>query len=150
MPCLKISSIDSVNKQNRTWVVANNFSLSMVVIKEVLSFLGKLDKFSEDFKFNLSEIHHVDKIDKPSGTAKSWSQWLNITQNCPIESIRKEDVKGEHKLLVSSNSETIELKHVAYNRSLFAKGAIWAADYILKNKLNGFYYFDDLVKGSIL
>ena len=139
--------IEEVNQAGHTWVVANNFSLSMVLIKQMLNTLGKLPLLTEKVNFKLTETHHVQKLDSPSGTALSWQSWLGAKE-CPIDSIRKEDVKGEHQLVVDNGNETIELKHTAHNRKLFAQGAIWAARYINEHKsLKGFYQFDELVRG---
>ncbi|WP_116964607.1 dihydrodipicolinate reductase C-terminal domain-containing protein [Fastidiosibacter lacustris] len=141
--------IDSVNQNAQTWVVANNFSLSMVLIKQMLSTLGNLQNLVTNTSFALLETHHIEKLDAPSGTAISWQKWLSV-DNCPIESIRKEDVKGEHRLVVSNPYEKIELKHTAHDRRLFAQGAIWAARFVCKNEpLIGFYQFDELVGGVL-
>lgn len=139
--------IQRIKQSGQTWVVANNFSLSMVLIKEMLNTLGNLQNLVTNSHFHLTETHHTQKLDAPSGTAVSWQSWLNVKE-CPIESIRKEDVKGEHVLRVENPYETIELKHVAHDRKLFAEGAVWSARFVCENKLNaGFYQFDELVRG---
>ncbi|WP_119342916.1 4-hydroxy-tetrahydrodipicolinate reductase [Facilibium subflavum] len=135
-----------IQQNNAAWVVANNFSLSMVVIKEILAMLGRLQGLTQQSQFSLSETHHVNKVDAPSGTALSWQDWLGV-ENCPIESIRKEDVKGTHQLVIHNPFETIELTHTAHDRKLFAQGAIWAARYLLEHpELKGFYQFNELVR----
>ncbi|MCF6768301.1 dihydrodipicolinate reductase [Thiotrichales bacterium 19S11-10] len=140
--------IQTVNNEGLTWVVAHNFSLSMVFIKEALSSLGKLRHFSKNAQYSLSETHHVQKLDKPSGTALSWQKWLDL-DSCPIESIRKEDVKGEHQLKIKNTFEIIEFSHTALDRKLFAEGAVWSAHYIYANQIiKGFYQFDEIVKGA--
>lgn len=139
--------IQSVRQSGQTWVVANNFSWSMVLIKEMLNTLGNLQNLVTNSSFQLTETHHTHKLDAPSGTAVSWQSWLNV-KDCPIASVRKEDVKGEHLLQVQNPYETIELKHIAHDRKLFAEGAVWSARFVCENKLNaGFYQFDELVRG---
>ncbi|WP_395946602.1 dihydrodipicolinate reductase C-terminal domain-containing protein [Caedibacter taeniospiralis] len=138
--------IQKVQMRQQTWVVANNFSLSMVLIKDMLHTLGHLQNLVGSTCFRLTETHHTQKLDAPSGTAISWQEWLKV-KDCPIESIRKEDVKGEHVLQVHNDYESIELKHVAHDRRLFAEGAVWSARFIYENKiLSGFYQFDELVR----
>ncbi len=141
--------IQSVTEAGKPWVVAHNFSLSMVLIKEALSSLGKLGSLSKETAYSLSETHHTQKLDAPSGTALSWQSWLNV-DDCPIESIRKDDVKGIHALHIDNSNEHIELLHTAHSRTLFAEGALWSARYLnLHKELTGFYQFDEIVKKGV-
>ena len=138
--------IREIDELGHTWIVANNFSFSMALIKSMLNTLSKLPLLNEQVSFKLQETHHLNKIDIPSGTALLWKSWLGLDY-CPIESIRKKDVKGEHHLVVENIHETIELKHIANDRKLFAQGAIWAAKYTYEKKdFVGFHQFDELVR----
>ncbi|QWU99240.1 MULTISPECIES: 4-hydroxy-tetrahydrodipicolinate reductase [Francisella] len=136
--------INFVNQNQKTWVVANNFSLSMVIIKNMLASLGQLEQLNEGINYSITEKHHIHKVDSPSGTAVSWRNWLSIG-DVSIESIREGDIKGQHQVKVNTPHETIELKHTAHNRSLFAEGAIWAAREAVERAITGFVYFDELV-----
>ncbi|AJI45792.1 dihydrodipicolinate reductase [Francisella tularensis subsp. novicida] len=136
--------ISYINQNQKTWIVANNFSLSMVVVKNILASLGQLNQLHENADYSITEKHHVQKVDTPSGTAVSWRNWLNIG-DVSIESIREGDIKGQHQLKVNTHHETIEFKHTAHDRSLFAEGAIWAAREVFQRGIMGFVYFDELV-----
>lgn len=138
-------NLDAQLKQQQTkWVIASNFSLSMNLIRHCLPILGKGKQLLENPNFSINEIHHVHKKDAPSGTALSWREWLNT--DCAIQSQRKGDIKGIHELIIETNDETILLKHEVHNRALFAKGAIWAAEFLLNHPLeNGLYDFAQLV-----
>ncbi|KFJ42289.1 dihydrodipicolinate reductase [Francisella philomiragia] len=136
--------INFVNQNQKTWVVANNFSLSMVIVKNMLASLGQLKQLNEGTNYSITEKHHIHKVDSPSGTAVSWRNWLNIG-DVSIESIREGDIKGQHQVKVNTPHETIELKHTAHNRNLFAEGAIWAAREVVEKGIAGFFYFDELV-----
>jgi 4-hydroxy-tetrahydrodipicolinate reductase len=89
-------------------------------------------------------VHHIHKKDAPSGTALSWKEWLN--KEAEITSAREGDVNGIHELTVSTANERITLKHDALDRALFAEGAIWAAEQLIKNQnlTNGIYTFGQL------
>lgn len=137
--------VEKVNTSRQLWIVANNFSLSMVFIKEALASLGKIKHLIPHLEYKIKETHHVKKLDAPSGTAISWKEWLGI-DDCTISSERFGDVKGIHEVKLDYEYETIELKHFAHNRKLFAQGAIWAAKYAIKNSsLFGFFQFEELV-----
>jgi 4-hydroxy-tetrahydrodipicolinate reductase len=142
--------LDQQLKQQQTkWVIASNFSLSMNLIRHCLAILGKGKQLLNDPSFTISETHHVRKKDAPSGTALSWREWLNI--DCDIQSHRQGDIKGIHELILETNDETISVKHEVHNRALFAKGAIWAANFIVNHSLeNGLYNFSQLVDQTLM
>lgn len=141
--------IENINVSKKTWVVANNFSLSMVFIKEALESLGKIKNLIPNTQYSIEETHHTQKLDAPSGTAVSWQQWTNVDE-CPISSIRVGDVKGIHDLRIDYEYESLQLKHIAHNRKLFAQGAIWTAKYIIQHPhTKGFHQFETLVRGAI-
>ncbi|API86138.1 dihydrodipicolinate reductase C-terminal domain-containing protein [Francisella uliginis] len=137
--------VEQVTLNKKVWIVANNFSLSMVFIKKALNSLGKIQHLIPRLECTIKETHHTRKLDAPSGTAISWENWLDI-DSCAISSERLGDIKGIHEATLSYEYETIELKHTAHDRKLFAQGAIWAAKYAINNSdLYGFYQFEELV-----
>ena len=107
----------------------SNFSDGIPAIFEMTKYLNNLP---ESWKFNMIETHHVNKKDSPSGTAKSWKNI--IKRDCSIESLREEDVFGEHKLVLSNDSEEIVIHHTAKNRNIFASGCIKYIDWILEKE----------------
>jgi 4-hydroxy-tetrahydrodipicolinate reductase len=141
--------IENINISKKTWVVANNFSLSMVFIKETLESLGKIKDLIPNAQYSIEETHHTQKLDAPSGTAVSWQQWANVDE-CPISSIRAGDVKGIHDLSIDYEYESLQFKHIAHDRKLFAQGAVWTAKYIIQHpNTKGFHQFETLVRGAI-
>ncbi|KPJ67454.1 MAG: hypothetical protein AMJ43_04145 [Coxiella sp. DG_40] len=140
------SDLDEQLKKHHTkWIIATNFSLGMNLIRHCMKTLAKGKQFLESPHFTIHEIHHKHKKDAPSGTALSWREWLNI--DCDIYSQRKDDIKGIHELILNTNDEMISLKHEVHNRALFAKGALWAADYLVSHHSpnNGLYTFSEIV-----
>lgn len=98
-----------------------------------------------DFDKNIIEVHHKEKKDTPSGTAKQIAELLDISDNALVHSLRCGKCSGVHTVCFSGDSEEIIITHRAYNRSGFAKGALTAATK-LSNKKSGLYSFIELTK----
>jgi 4-hydroxy-tetrahydrodipicolinate reductase len=92
----------------------------------------------------MEEIHHIQKLDAPSGTAISLakgiienSDYTAWTLNDPkeeeihIEAKRIDSVPGTHTVTYNSAVDAIEIKHTAHNREGFALGAVIAAEWII-------------------
>lgn len=121
-----------------------------------------------NFDIEVVEKHHNQKIDAPSGTAIAIADAISETlTNAPeyvydrhsvrkkrekreigIHSIRGGSIVGEHQVIYAGQDETIELKHQATSKEVFAVGAIKAAKF-MKAKPAGFYTMDDLIGDSI-
>ena len=97
----------------------------------------------------MEEIHHVHKLDAPSGTAISLAnqiienndnktQWVNKTSANKIDlsiiSKRIDDVPGTHTVTYTSHVDEISITHIAHSRKGFALGAIIAAEWIIGKK----------------
>ena len=127
------------------WIKAHNFSLGMNIVKEMIQTLSKGTSLYEDYKINIHDIHHTQKLDSPSGTAVSWKNWLG--QDASITSERLGDVVGYHHLELQTEMENIKITHEAKDRSIFANGALWAATEILKEDTPiGLNDFSEIVK----
>lgn len=116
-----------------------------------------MNPFKDNYKCQLEEIHHIHKLDAPSGTAISLAQdiiensdyesWkLNETQEkqLGINAIRKSEVPGTHSVFYHSEVDEIEIKHTAFNRNGFALGAVIAAEWIVNKK--GIFSMKDVLK----
>lgn len=128
------------------WVVASNYSLMMVMIQNLLTRLGKMTPaLIEEFNCHIHEIHHIHKKDKPSGTALSWQEWVNLP--CEITAMREGDVKGVHELTLKTFEETLKIHHDVHDRAVFANGALWSARYLIAHPelAPGLYPFYNLV-----
>jgi len=139
-----------IEKLQLTWIVANNFSLGMNLIKNMIETLGKANKLVSHPEFHIHEIHHTKKLDAPSGTALSWRNWLGL--DCEITSERMGDVIGFHEITLKTNTEEIKLTHNALDRKIFAEGAVFAAKKITQQSFNeyGIISFQDLIKKEML
>ena len=119
-----------------------------------------MNHFTE-YDVNMTEIHHIHKLDHPSGTAitlangvidnldrkKRWSEDSNAADVLKIAHERKGEVPGTHIVNYVSDIDRISITHEAFSRDGFALGAVVAAEW-LKGK-NGFFSMDD-VMGDIL
>ena len=104
---------------------ASNFSLGIVLLEDLLRrAAGALP-----WPVSITEIHHVHKLDAPSGTAITLAAAAAQAggHTSPIESIREGEVVGTHRIRLEGPGETLELGHVASDRDIFARGALEAA-----------------------
>ncbi len=138
----------TLQEKNLSWIFASNFSLGVVVVKQMIEKLNTMSHLFNDVKLSIHEVHHTKKVDAPSGTAISMGEWLKLP--CEITSERTGDVVGLHTLTLETPSEIIRLEHEAKNRALFAEGAIWAANYLTQNKLEpGLHTFQKVVEAHL-
>ena len=122
---------------------AANMSLGIYFLHRAVQLLNLL---GDDFKFTIQETHHIHKKDKPSGTALSLQQALqeHTGQISPLQAHRVGEVFGTHQIQAQSENEVITLRHEALNRSVFAHGALKAAQSLYK-KPAGRYKLEDLL-----
>ena len=97
----------------------SNFSEGIPLIRQFAKLSNGL---TSEWKFKMTDTHHIHKKDAPSGTAKTIQN--EIIRKVPIESIRIGEVIGEHVLELTNGSETIKIIHNVSNRDTFAKGCI--------------------------
>ena len=109
---------------------APNTSSGIAILKNILNKSKNL--FSEDNQFSISETHHMEKKDSPSGTALDLQRTIISfypEAKVDVESYREGDNPGEHKVSITLDNEIIEFIHRAEDRSIFAlgalKGAVW-------------------------
>ncbi len=139
---------DECITRGRAWVVAQNFSPAMHMIQEALQWIGAHSDWLADATMSLREVHHKEKRDAPSGTAKRWMEWLG-TRDVQVTSQREGDELGLHELSIETPLERLTIRHEALDRALFAQGAIQAAEWLLEpNRKPGLYAMKDVVEGS--
>ena len=135
----QIEQLHQLVKENEgAALYSPNFSIGINVFFEMVGHAAKiLNRFSE-YGVGGFECHHAQKKDAPSGTALEIAKIVN--QNMPREelfalaAIRSGFFPGTHTLLFDSPSDTITLSHEARNRTGFALGAVYAAEWLLEKK----------------
>ncbi|MFK8011941.1 MAG: 4-hydroxy-tetrahydrodipicolinate reductase [Marinicellaceae bacterium] len=132
----------------------SNFAISVNLIQQLLSSYSQL----KDSKVNITETHHIHKVDKPSGTAISLARSIKphgilkstdenefLIDDITIQSIRDAEIAGIHQVSLDNQSETIEITHSAKTPRIFAQGAISVAHWLM-NKEAGFYTMNDYIE----
>ena len=112
----------------------------------------------KEYRVEIDEIHHINKLDKPSGTAitiaediisnSDYNNWKltnvnNSISDVLINSTRKDDLPGTHKIKYSSKIDEIIISHIANSREGFAFGAIIAAEWLINKK--GVFNMNDVL-----
>jgi 4-hydroxy-tetrahydrodipicolinate reductase len=135
--------------RNGSFIYSSNYSVGVNIFFEVNKRLAALIDPHKDYEVQVTEIHHIEKKDAPSGTAITISEqilenikrkknWVNHISDNPQEleiiSERIDSVAGTHKVKYSSAIDDIEIIHTAHNRQGFALGAVLAAEYIRDKK----------------
>ena len=124
------------DKKMLVW--SSNYSVGVNIFFELNKLLAQKMKDQPQYTPSITEIHHIHKLDKPSGTAKTLSNDImsaakplngDATLNdVPIESIREGEVPGTHEVKWDSGEDTIVITHIAKGRRGFALGAVLAAE----------------------
>ena len=131
-------------KYNGAFLYASNFSIGVNMFFKINTELAKLMQ-DKNYKTSISETHHLEKLDKPSGTAKTLSEdihkELKITPN--IISHRIEKKIGTHEIMYESAIDNIKIVHEAKSRDGFALGALKAAKWIRNKK--GIFSMQDVL-----
>lgn len=136
-------------ERNGSFIYASNFSVGVNLFFSINEYAAGLMKKWKEYDVEIEEIHHTQKKDAPSGTAISLAEIIlkhsdktgwNLDgegdgkDKLKISAKRETDVKGTHIVEYKSHIDTISLKHEAYSREGFAKGAIFAAEWLLDKK----------------
>ena len=141
------------SKTGKTMLVwSSNFSVGVNIFFDLNKQLAAAMKAQPQYTPSITEIHHIHKLDKPSGTAKTLAEQIEnelpslqgeelrpiegpvdvhrTTKRgrLPIESIREGEVPGTHEVKWDSEEDTIIITHIAKGRRGFALGAVLAAE----------------------
>jgi len=145
-------------KKNGTFFYASNFSLGVNIFFSVNRHLASLMNNFSGYNVQIKEIHHIHKLDAPSGTAitlaneilncydnkKNWElNQESDSTTLKITSVRENEVPGTHSITWDSDVDSIEISHMAKNRMGLALGSILAAEFVLGKK--GVYTMNDLI-----
>ena len=149
--------------QNIAILRSANMSVGVNTVMKLLMTAAQV-LASADFDIEIVEKHHNQKLDAPSGTALALADVMNQVLNqeynykfdrsgerkkrekkeIGISAVRGGTIIGEHEVIFAGLDEVIEIKHTAYSRAIFAKGAIHAAKF-LADKVPGLYDMSDAI-----
>ncbi len=137
-----------------------NMSVGVALLCELAKQAGRV---MSDAEMEIIEKHHNRKLDAPSGTALLLAEAIRTVrtkaklifgrcgqgkrdpEEIGIHAIRMGNIVGEHEVIDGTDTQTITLRHEAHSRSLFAEGAICAADFLIGQSA-GLYNMQDLLK----
>ncbi|RJS76917.1 4-hydroxy-tetrahydrodipicolinate reductase [Candidatus Bathyarchaeota archaeon] len=141
-------------------VFSPNYAIGVNIVFQLVQTLARLPS---DYDFSIVEVHHTGKKDAPSGTAKKLGALVSeargystvvhgregINPRKPGEleilSARTGGVPGVHDLIIAGPHEMIRVEHTAFSRSVFAQGALYAAEWICRKTEPGIYGMDDVL-----
>ena len=122
------------NEEGKVMLVwSSNFSVGVNIFFELNKQLAAAMAQQPQYTPSIVETHHIHKLDKPSGTAKTLQEAISHQLSAvrvPIESIREGEVPGTHTVTWDSEEDTIVITHIAKGRRGFALGAVLAAEQI--------------------
>lgn len=127
---------------------ATNFSIGMNIMFALNKRLAELMRGHDEYSIEISETHHIHKLDAPSGTAITLRNGImeildKEKPDIPIESIREGEIAGIHTVRYNSTADTISITHEAHSRQGLAMGAVLATEYL--NGKKGIFGMKDLL-----
>jgi len=155
LPALK----KEIDETEKTLFWSSNFSLGVNIFMAVNKYLAVIMNQFPNYNVEMTEVHHTQKLDAPSGTAITLAEgilenlnrktdWVKETETKPeemaIKSIREGQVPGIHTIRYESEVDSIEITHDAKSREGFALGAVVAAEFTAGKK--GLLGMSDMLK----
>jgi 4-hydroxy-tetrahydrodipicolinate reductase len=143
---------------NGAFFYASNYSVGVNLFFHFNEYIASKMEAYKEYQVSIREIHHLQKVDKPSGTGittaegilknyKDLEGWIadnpEEKTKLNIASEREPDVVGTHIVTYSSEVDQIELGHIAHSRAGFAEGAVMAAAWLVGRQ--GVYGMKDML-----
>jgi len=141
-------------------VFSPNFSVGVNILFKLAQ---ALKAFPQEYTFSISEIHHTGKKDAPSGTAKKLGQIITEVrgytqtvygreginprkpEELEIAALRAGGVPGIHDIIVAGPHEMLRIEHTAFSRSVFAQGAVYAAEWLSRQTQSRIFSMEDVL-----
>ncbi len=145
-------------KENLSFLYASNFNLGVNIMAHLNRQLAGIMNRYEQYDVDITEIHHTEKLDAPSGTALSLAEailkhidrkkgWTlsgsGGKDELQIRAVREGNIAGIHEVNYRSEFDEMTLRHAAKDRRGFAIGAVLAAEFIKEKR--GFFTMEDLL-----
>lgn len=150
---------DWCKNKGQTFFYASNYSVGVNIFFELNRHLAKLMNGHDEYEVDITETHHIHKLDAPSGTAITIAEGIienvagknkwelekaSTPESIKISAIREGEVPGIHTVKYESSVDEIVIHHSAKSRQGFAFGAVLAAEFSVKNK--GFLTMKEMLK----
>ncbi len=151
------SIVSLCRERDGAFLYASNFSLGVNILFEINRKLASIMAGQDQYKVELHEVHHTEKLDAPSGTAISlaediiseskYTQWQLDADGSgmiiPVTAAREPGVPGTHVVSYTSEMDRKSIHHEAFNRKGFAMGAVLAAEWLVGK--TGIYSMRDVL-----
>lgn len=134
-------------ENNGAFIYASNFSVGVNIFFELNKKLAQMMKALDSYNVSMTEVHHIHKLDAPSGTAITLAEgiieesaktdWIldnEESDKITIKAVREAEVPGTHTITYQSDVDEIKIEHKAHSRNGFALGAIIAAEWLKDKK----------------
>ena len=151
-------AVEICSRNATSFIHSSNYSVGVNILFKLNSELAAIMEKLGEYNVSIEEIHHIKKLDAPSGTAISLAEGI-IKKNkryngwsfpdkpagdrIAIKSVREGSVPGIHTVEWNSDIDSISLRHEAFGRKGFALGAVLAAEYIAVRK--GVFTMNDVL-----
>ena len=156
LPMLK----EMCEKGEGTLLHSTNFSIGVNIFRAINRYLAKVMNDFPAYRPYMTEVHHIHKLDHPSGTAITLADelveandnvggWYEPTVEkstesfMPLNTIREGEVPGIHTIKWESDVDSITISHSAKSRAGFALGAVRAAEWLAGKK--GFFTMSEML-----
>ncbi|MBR8703276.1 4-hydroxy-tetrahydrodipicolinate reductase [Porphyromonas levii] len=157
-------AVNAVDQNNGTLFYASNFSVGIYLFRQINRQLARMMNRFSGYEPMVEEVHHIHKLDYPSGTALTLANEVveqlasktetlaylapsEMPEHAPnqllIRSVREGEVPGTHIIRYESAEDSIEIKHEAKGRAALALGAVLAAEFVQGKK--GLFGMEDLI-----
>jgi 4-hydroxy-tetrahydrodipicolinate reductase len=145
--------------ENQSLFTASNFSIGVNILYSLTGHLSRILNNIEDYNISLEEIHHIHKLDSPSGTAINLAEiilreidrkkkWVNhiteVPEELQVTSVREGEIAGIHTIACESAADNLIIRHEARGRKGFTAGALMAAEWLQGKK--GYYGMTDMLQ----
>ena len=148
---------EECNRKNSGFFYSSNFSIGVNIFFALNKYMAKIMNGFEQYNVSMKEIHHIHKLDHPSGTAitlaegiienldrkTAWAEGTEDADKLNIEHERVGEVPGTHIINYTSEVDCIKIEHEAFSRRGFALGAVIAAEWM--NGKKGCFSMNDML-----
>ncbi|MCQ2225007.1 MAG: 4-hydroxy-tetrahydrodipicolinate reductase [Paludibacteraceae bacterium] len=150
---------EEIEKNGNTLFWSSNYSIGVFIFNAISQKLAQIMNGFSNYNVEMTEVHHIHKLDAPSGTAITLAEGIlanldrktawtkekeNSSSDLAIKSIREGEVPGIHSIRYESEVDSITITHDAKSREGFALGAVVAAEFTAGKK--GFLGMSDMLK----
>jgi len=141
-------------------VFSPNYSVGINILFKLAQ---QLKAFPQGYDFSINEIHHIGKVDAPSGTAKKLGEIITDVRGytktvsgregisprqaneLEVTTLRAGGVAGIHSLIIAGSNEMLRIEHTAFSRDVFAQGAVYAAEWLSQQSKPQIYNMADVL-----